>query len=66
MEYEQFLSWSIWPIDVTQTGSTTPDLSGTVSNGNEKILARSSELEPDHQMHISVILRTQNRASENY
>ena len=32
------LNSSIWPIDRTLSGITTPDLSGSGSNGNERVL----------------------------
>ena len=35
IEYEYFFNRSIWPINRTVTGTTTPGQSGTRSNGNE-------------------------------
>ena len=46
--------WSIQTIDGTLTDTTTLDLSGSVSNGND-LLPRSPELEPYHQKKFSVI-----------
>ena len=36
--YRKLLNISIWPIDGTQTGITTPDQSGPESNDNEGVL----------------------------
>ena len=38
IEYESFLNWSILPIDVTLTGTTTRGWSGPRSNCNEGVL----------------------------
>ena len=47
-------------IDGTITGIITQDQSGPWSNGNEGVLhiPQTPELEPHHQMHFSVIPRT--------
>ena len=45
------LTWCIWPIDSTQTGTTMPGQSGSENKGK-------LEQEPHHQMKFSVIHRT--------
>ena len=37
-KYSKWLNNSIWPIDGTQTGTTTPSQGGPRSNGNEGVL----------------------------
>ena len=37
-KFSKWLNISIWPIDKTQTGTTTPDQSWHGSNGNEVVL----------------------------
>ena len=43
---------SIWPIDGTLTGTTTPCQSGHESNGNEVLfhIAKTASLEPQYQI----------------
>ena len=58
LKYERFLNRSIWPIDEPLTGTITQ---GQVNQGVIALKAystfpRSSELEPHHQMQLSVIL----------
>ena len=59
-KFRKLLNRSIWPIDVTQIGTTTPGQSGPGNNGYEGVLyiPQNSLLELDHQMQFSVISRT--------
>ena len=54
------LNRSVWPIDRTQTGTTTPGQSGSGNNGNEGVLhiLQTPEQEPHYQMQFNVLLRT--------
>ena len=47
---------SIWPIDGTLTGPTTPDQDEPKSNDNEGAL-NIAGVKPHHHMHFSVISR---------
>ena len=38
IEYKSFFNKSIWPIDETLTGTTTPGQGGPGSNGNKEVL----------------------------
>ena len=52
---------SIWPIDRTLSSATTQGLRGPGSNGNEGVLRIPQTLallEPHHQFHFNVILKT--------
>ena len=44
IEFEQFLSRSIWSIDGTLTVTTDSDLSGPGINGNDEVTSHSPEL----------------------
>ena len=56
------LNSSIWPIDGTLTGTSSPNQSGPESNSHEGVLhiLQILRVEPHHLMRISVILRTTN------
>ena len=52
---------SIWPLDMTLSGATTPGQSGPGSNGNERhsVFSKASALlEPHHQIFKCYILYT--------
>ena len=45
----------IWVIDKSLTGTNSLDQSGLGSNNNERVLPRSPELEPHHQMQFEKV-----------
>ena len=55
IEYKKILNRSIWLIDRTLTGTTSPGQSGPESNST---LPRTSELELHYQMQFSVTYST--------
>ena len=60
--FSEWLKSSIWSIDGTITGASTPGQSRSESNGYEGVLyiSQTLRLEPYHQMQFDVIQRTQN------
>ena len=58
LTYSKSLNCSISPIDGTLTGTSTPDQSGPGSNGDQGCFTfpKIKGLEPDHQIHLSVII----------
>ena len=56
-KYSKWLNISIWLIEGTLTGTTSPGQSETVSSGNEGVL-HTLGLEPCQQMQFAVISKT--------
>ena len=56
--YKWFLIRSIWPIDGTLTGTTTPGQSVPVRNGGVHHTPQFPKIDPHQQMQFSVICRT--------
>ena len=52
------ISTMIINLDGTLTGTTTPGQIVAGSNGNKRVLLTFPELEPQHQIQFSIILRT--------